>query len=723
MLNRIRHRSIARKLTLVNMLVTAVALILACSAFSAYDLYRFRAAIVGSLSTISQIMGSNIAAALLFNDQPAAGHTLSALTASPHVLQAQIYTSQRKLFASYGRDSQAQGLLLPSIPFSRKQTHRFAQKQLALVNPILFGGKLIGFVFIRSDLLSIDDRLRSYALIAAAVMLVSLIAAWLISRMSQRFISTPVVRLAETARTIYRQKDYSIRFPATAGHDELATLGQAFNEMLAEIQQRDTALLCAHNELEQRVQQRTTQLATANFAKSKFLSNMSHEIRTPLNAILGYAQLMSRDPGIGANAQANLKIIGRSGAHLLNLINAVLDMSRIEAGRTEITPVTFNLSSLLEDLAAMFRLRAEAKALRFEMLVDGEEVAYVKADEGKIRQALINLLANAIKFSERGHVRLHAHLKPKDASSFWLCCDVEDTGLGITPQDQERLFKPFTQAKGRLNTQEGTGLGLAISREFARLMGGDVTLTSSPGRGSTFRFEIPVERGEAGVALQRVGPRHVKGIVARADVPRILIVDDQLENRDWLLKLLTAIGFSVRSANDGEAAFREWEAWKPGVILMDIHMPVMDGIEATRRIRAHPQGDETFIVALTASVMEEDRRVVFGSGADAFLTKPCPEDELLEKIRVPLKIDYRYEEDVAASDLSALNAGTIAFLPAALAEELRNAITDGNMKLLHQLILRVRETAAAGSADALEELAGRYDYDGLTRLLEAPCRP
>jgi len=723
MTNTIWHRSISQKLTLVNMLVSGVALLLACSAFSAYDLYRFRAAIVSSLSTVGQIMGSNIAAALLFNDQSAAEHTLSALAASPHILQAQIYTSERQLFASYGRDSQARGLDLPFIPFSRIQTHRFGQKQIVLVNPIVFGGKLIGFVFLRSDLLAIDDRLRSYALIAGAVMLVSLIAALLISRMSQRFISTPVVRLAETARTIYREKNYSIRFPATTGHDELSTLVEAFNEMLAEIQQRDTALLDARNELEQRVQQRTKQLAAANLAKSKFLSNMSHEIRTPLNAILGYAQLMSRDPGIGVDAKANLKIIGRSGEHLLNLINAVLDMSKIEAGQTEITPVTFSLSSLLEDLAAMFRLRAEAKALRFEMSVDGEKVPYVLADEGKIRQALINLLGNAIKFSERGHVKLHVHLKPRNANSFWLSCDVEDTGMGITPQDQEKLFKPFTQAKGRLNTQEGTGLGLAISREFARLMGGDVTLTSSPGHGSTFRFEIPVERGEAGVALERVGPRHVKGIVARADVPRILVVDDQLENRDWLLKLLAAIGFSVRSANDGAAAIREWEEWKPNLILMDIHMPVMNGLEATRRIKAQPRGNETFIVTLTASVMEEDRRVVFDSGADAFLTKPCREEELLEKIRVLLKIDYQYEEDVTARDLVALNAGTLALLSPDLAEELRNATADGNKRLLHKLILRVREGAAAGSADALQALADRYDYDALTRLLEDACHP
>jgi PAS domain S-box-containing protein len=465
----------------------------------------------------------------------------------------------------------------------------------------------------------------------------------------------------------------------------------------------------------------TKEADAANRAKSIFLSTMSHEIRTPLNAILGYAQLMLRDPGMGADSKANLKIICRSGEHLLTLINDVLDMSKIEAGHTEIKPATFNLPRLLDDLAAMFRQRAEAKALTFKMVIYGETVPYVVADEGKIRQVLINLLGNAVKFTKHGHVRLHVHVNQKSAHSLWLSATVEDTGPGISAEDQEKLFEPFTQAKGKLNIQEGTGLGLAISRKFVRLMGGDITVVSILGKGSRFRLEIPVERGDPGVALKAFSPRRVKGLRAGTPAPRILVADDQLENQNWLVKLLTSIGFSVKGADNGEAALKHWEEWQPNMILMDVHMPVMDGLEATRRIKADPRGSNTAIVVLTASAMEDDRRTVSESKADDFVSKPCREDELLEKMRALLKIEYEYEELDAAADLLALSTATLAQLPPELAEELRNATADGNKRLLDQLILQVRESAAALSANALQALADKYDYDALTRLLEEAC--
>jgi PAS domain S-box-containing protein len=486
----------------------------------------------------------------------------------------------------------------------------------------------------------------------------------------------------------------------------------------------------------------------ANRAKSTFLSTMSHEIRTPMNAILGYAQLMLRDPGLAADAKANLKIIGRSGEHLLGLINEVLDMSKIEAGRMELNPTTFSLSGLLDDLATMFRLRAEAKRLRFEMLVDGESVAYVVADEGKLRQALINLLGNAIKFTAHGEVKLrvtltrvaldqtssdqvildHVTMHNGSGERLWFSARFEDTGSGISDEEQAMLFEPFTQIRRGLQSQEGTGLGLAISRRYARLMGGDITVTSSPGTGSIFRLEIPIERGGAGTDIKRTDSRRVMGIRDGLQVPRILVVDDRLENRDWLMKLLTSIGFSVHGADNGEAAIRSWEEWNPQLILMDVYMPVMGGLEATRRIKTDPRGRETIIIALTASAMDEDRRAASQSGADDFVSKPCHEDELLEKMRILLKIAYDYQETSEAEGQSvaavtALSAERLGQLPRELVEELRNATLSGNKRLLDKLILEVPETGNAESAHALQELADRYEYDALTRLLEEACRP
>ncbi|MEP6538760.1 MAG: response regulator [Bryobacteraceae bacterium] len=478
--------------------------------------------------------------------------------------------------------------------------------------------------------------------------------------------------------------------------------------------------------LNQKLGEAAAEADAANHAKSAFLSTMSHEIRTPMNAILGYAQLMSRDPNLGPELKANLKIIGRSGEHLLMLINDVLDMSKIEAGRAEIKTATFSLQALLDDLAAMFRLRADSKALKFEMTVEGDLPLYVVGDEGKIRQTLINLLANAIKFTKRGRVLLHVTCERKESSLHWLSARVEDTGQGIAARDQASLFAPFRQVKGALNTQEGTGLGLAISREYARLMGGDITLTSVAGSGSVFLFEIPLQQGDSGVAVKRASSRHVIGIRAGTAIPGVLVVDDQFENRDWLTKLLTAVGYSVRDANNGEEAVRSWEKWKPGLILMDIHMPVMDGLEAMRIIKADPVGKDTPIIALTASAMDDDRNTAMATGADAFVAKPCLEDELLETMRSLLHITYDYEEvkGGGGSDPTARSSQseTLDSLAPPLLAELLSATLDGNKRLLDKLILQVRQSEDAGAADTLQNLADHYEYDSLTRLLEEACQ-
>ncbi len=462
----------------------------------------------------------------------------------------------------------------------------------------------------------------------------------------------------------------------------------------------------------------------ANRAKSVFLANMSHEIRTPMNAVLGYSQLMLRDPVLGPEAKENLNIINRSGDHLMSIINDILDMSKIEAGRVTLNPVTFDFSGCVKDLASMFSMRAEAKGLRIEVIEDGKCARYIVADEGKIRQALINLLGNAVKFTERGWIRLRVSVHQGKGSQLRLSAQVEDSGVGIAAEELSQLFKSFAQTQSGLKAQSGTGLGLAISREYARLMGGDIVVSSQLGKGTIFRLEIPVMEGHALGVVRRTDQRRVIGLLPGQPAQRLLIVDDDQNNRDWLNKLLTSMGFLVREADNGQTAIGIWEEWKPQLILMDIRMPIMDGLETTRRIRASQAEDAPVIIAVSASAMDEDRNQVIDSGLDDFVSKPCREDELLEKIRVRLGIGYLYatgerwhETESVAALASVLNGEVLTTLPTELMDQLRLAVRNGENDQLDALIGKVMEQDAP-FARALRDLADKYEYDALIQLLE-----
>jgi len=400
----------------------------------------------------------------------------------------------------------------------------------------------------------------------------------------------------------------------------------------------------------------------SNRAKSVFLANMSHELRTPLNAILGFSQLMQRDPALSPEQQENLNIINRSGEHLLRLINDVLEMSKIEAGQIVINENNFDLYRLLDDLDNLFQLRAEDKGLKLSFERTHEVPQYIHADEGKLRQVLINLLGNAIKFTKEGNVTVRVsdgeqvtayggqeiYRQIPESISF----EIEDTGFGIKPEDLNTLFSPFIQTTSGQQAQEGTGLGLPISQQFVELMGGELNVKSTVGQGTVFRVQIPVTLVDKNLvqALDSHVVHRVIGIEPGQTAPdgrpfRFLIVEDDAANRKLLVKLLAPFGFEVRTAVNGADAVKLWETWQPDLVWMDIQLPVMDGYEATRQIkaRAAATGRSVIVIALTASAFEEDRKVVLDAGCDGFVRKPFREAQIFDTLYHHLGLRFIYD--------------------------------------------------------------------------------
>jgi PAS domain S-box-containing protein len=465
----------------------------------------------------------------------------------------------------------------------------------------------------------------------------------------------------------------------------------------------------------------------ANRAKSAFLANMSHEIRTPLNAVLGYSQLLERDPLLNPEAKQYVNIINRSGEHLLGLINNVLEMSKIEAGRVVINPVAFSLDAMLSDLEAMFRIKADARQIGFEVIPMGNIPRWIRADEGKLRQILVNLLGNAMKFTNQGKVTIRVTMETAGAQQ--LIFEVIDSGVGIAAHELDKLFHQFEQTESGRKIESGTGLGLALSRQYARLMGGDITVKSELGSGSVFRVEILCELAEEKTENGKIDGRRVTGLKSKGENPRILIVDDQINNRGWLRGILSSIGFGLREATNGREAVDLWKEWKPDLILMDRRMPVLNGDDATRAIRASAGGTDVIIIALAASAFDEDGKWALGAGMNDFLSKPLRIEELFEKIKNYLPVEYIYDESGNPESSQLERRKKVDIVPGALArlsdeimDSLRQATLDGDIEKLKELIREIANTDMI-LAEGLLALANSYAYDKILEMLEPKFAP
>ncbi|MGB7892951.1 MAG: response regulator [Microcoleus sp.] len=517
------------------------------------------------------------------------------------------------------------------------------------------------------------------------------------------------------------------------------------------IQRLKKQLLDRNKELQQEIIERKKAeeaAAAASLAKSQFVANMSHELRTPLNAILGFTQVMSRDSLLSHENLENLRIINRSGQHLLELINDVLDLSKIEAGIIGLDQRSFDLYQLLDTLEEMFQIKAETKKMQLRFFVEANVPQYIKTDEKKLRVCLINLLANAMKFTQDGGriwlrvsvesnqqqpAESEIHPNYTSVESLLILFEVEDTGVGIAAAEIDTLFDAFVQTQAGRKAADGTGLGLTITKKYVQIMGGDIWVKSVLGEGSSFKFNIRVFAAissEITVAtLQRV-------IALEADQPiyRILAVDDNQENRLLLVKMLQPIGFEVREAENGYQAVELWDSWQPHLIWLDTRMPVMDGFEAVRQIRAKEKQTQwrTVIIALTASTFEEKKDEIIAAGCDDFVRKPFQEQILFDKMACYLGVRYLYQElprlPVGALRRYCVNekpdsffGGLLAQMPQSWVKELHDAANDVNEELAIQLVDRIWESHPT-LAEALKDLLADYRLDKIMDLTQSSLK-
>jgi PAS domain S-box-containing protein len=461
----------------------------------------------------------------------------------------------------------------------------------------------------------------------------------------------------------------------------------------------------------------------ANHTKSRFIANMSHELRTPLNAILGFSQLMQHTPKLPVEHYEHAEIIHRSGNYLLSLINNILDLSKIEADKTTLNIQEFSIHSLLNELREMLQLRVNKAGLSMIFECSPEVPPYICADDIKLQQILINLLSNAIKFTRQGEIILRVDCSSPSSSNLRLHFSIQDSGVGITPEELPKIFEPFNQAEAGREIQEGTGLGLTISRKFVQLMGGEIVVTSELDQGTTFQFQIPVQKGQGLVKPKVVTDQKILGLAPGQPQYKILVVDDIEVNRQLLVKILCPLGFQVQEAKNGQEAIALWESWQPQLIWMDLRMPVMDGYTATKHIKTHPQGSDTTIIALTADVRQDNRAMVLAAGCDDFYTKPFAEQTIFAALSQHLGVSYIYAEEPTTSlELErVLTTEDFASMPLEWLQRVYNACLVGDFDLVIELTTEIPATASF-FAKSLADMADKFQSEAIAKLIQPLIR-